>query len=88
MRAFVNGLVFIGLNVADAWLTKELLDIGSYEGNPLVTGYGSIVWFKGLLALVIIFLLLWFGKARLLWVLNICMLAVVLWNTGWLLYLG
>ncbi|MBA7686044.1 hypothetical protein ES703_94479 [subsurface metagenome] len=85
-RLIASGLVFIGLNIMDAWLTMEHLAIGNYEGNPLMTSYGSVVWFKALLAGVIVFLLIRFGKAKLLWVLNICMLAVVLWNAGWLLY--
>ena len=84
--AICNGLLFVGLNVADAWLTKEHLAIGNYESNPLVVGYGSVVWFKGLLALVILIVLLGLGKAKLLWVLNVSMLSVVLWNAGWLLY--
>ena len=82
----INSLAFIVLNMVDAWLTGEHLAIGNYEGNPLVAGYGSVVWFKGLLALVILIALLGFGKGKLLWVLNVCMLSVVLWNAGWLLY--
>lgn len=82
----INSLAFIVLNMVDARLTKEHLAIGNYEGNPLVAGYGSMVWFKGLLALAILIVLLSFGKAKLLWVLNAFMLAVVLWNAGWLLY--
>lgn len=86
VAAISNGIVFVGLNVADAWLTREHLAIGNYEGNPLVAGYGSVVWFKGLLALVLLIVLLGFGKGKLLWVLNAFMVAVVLWNAGWLLY--
>lgn len=86
VAAICNGIVFVGLNMVDAWLTREHLAIGNYEGNPLVAGYGSVVWFKGLLALVILIVLLGFGKGKLLWVLNAFMVAVVLWNAGWLLY--
>ena len=86
VAAICNGIVFVGLNMVDAWLTREHLAIGNYEGNPLVVGYGSAVWFKGLLALAIIIVLLGLGKAKLLWVLNVSMLSVVLWNAGWLLY--
>ena len=82
----MNGLAFVGLNMVDAWLTREHLAIGNYEGNPLVADYGSVVWFKGLLALIILIVLLGLGKAKLLWVLNVFMLAVVLWNAGWWLY--
>ncbi|GAI90047.1 unnamed protein product [marine sediment metagenome] len=82
----INSLAFIVLNMVDAWLTREHLAIGNYEGNPLVAGYGSVVWFKGLLALVILIVLLGLGKTKLLWILNMFMLAVVLWNAGWLLY--
>jgi hypothetical protein len=82
----LNSVAFIGLNMVDAWLTREHLEIGNDEGNPLAAGYGSVVWFKGLLALLVLIVLLGFGKGKLLWVLNVFMLAVVLWNAGWLLY--
>jgi len=64
------GLVFVGLNVTDAWLTGQLLDRGFREANPIVTAYGSNLGIKGLLALVIAGLLVRFSKAKLLLILN------------------
>ena len=77
-------LAFVGLNIADAWVTKQLLAHGGGEANPLAV-YGSDMLFKGLAALAVGLVLLRFGKLRLLKVLNICMVAVVLWSGGWLL---
>lgn len=88
LTAGINGLLFVGLNVADVWLTKQLLDLGSREGNPIVVPYGDNILIKAFLALAIVLLLVRFGKARLLWILNICMLAIVLWNGTWLLLLS
>lgn len=83
-----SAIAFVGLNVADAWLTKQALDIGSREANPIVAPYGDNMLIKGLLALAIVVALVKFGKSKLLWVLNIGMLGVVLWNGIWLLQLS
>jgi len=83
-----NGLVLVGLSIADGWLTGQLIARGCYEINPMVSAYGSNLIVKGLLAFVIAFLLIRLGKTKVLWVVNICMLAVVSWNSGWLLYLS
>lgn len=88
IAAASNGLVLVGLSIADGWLTGQLLAMGGYEINPVVSAYGSNILVKGLLALAIALLVIRLGKAKLLWVVNICMLAIVLWNTGWLLYLS
>jgi len=81
----INGSAFISLNLADAWLTKVLIASGGGEANPLVSTYGADILIKGLLASAIVIVLIGLGKARLLPVLNICMVAVVLWTGGWLL---
>ena len=81
----INSFAFIGLNVADAWLTRQLISMGFLEGNPVVSAYGSNLVIKGLLALVIALLLVRFAKPRLFLILNCCMLVVVLWNGIWLL---
>jgi hypothetical protein len=78
------GHVFVSLNIADAWLTNQLIAMGSHEGNPIVVTYGYNMLVKALLALAVVLLLVRFGKSKLLWVLNICMLAVVIWNGTWL----
>ena len=81
----INGLVFVGLNLADAWVTKQLLAHGGSEANVLVSLYGSNMLIKGFLALAIVVVLVRLGKAKLLWVLNVCMVVVVLWTGGWVL---
>ncbi len=79
-------ILFVGLNVADAWLTEQLLTAGGGEANPLVSAYGSkMLIIKGFLALAIALLLVRFGKSKLLFALNLCMVVVVLWTWGWLL---
>ena len=91
MKAFVKeplysclGVVlFVGLNVADAWLTRELIAVGGAEANPLVSLYGSNALIKGFLALAIVLILVRLDKAKWLKVLNIGMVAVVLWTGGW-----
>lgn len=74
------GLIFIGLNIADAFLTKTGLALGASEINPLVATFGGNILIKGLIAAVVIFALCYFGKKKLLWHLNFAMLGVVLWN--------
>lgn len=77
-------LAFIGLNILDAWLTGRLIAMGSREANPIVVPYGDNMLIKGLLAAAIALLLVRFARTKLLWILNICMLAVVIWNGIWL----
>lgn len=79
-----NTAGFVGLNIADAWLTGQLLAItcwGWREINPvpLVSLYGSNMLIKGALALVIALVLVKLGKRKMLVVLNVCMLVVVAW---------
>jgi len=81
----INGLMFIGLNLADAWVTKQLLAHGGGEANAIASTYGDDMLIKGFLALAIALLLVRLGKAKLLSVLNICMVAVVFWTGYWLL---
>lgn len=79
-------IAFVGLNLADAWLTQQLITVGGGEANLLVRAYGSnMLVIKGFLALAIALLLVRFGKSKLLFALNLCMVAVVLWTWGWLL---
>ena len=87
--ATCNGIAFVGLNGVDGWLTERLLAIGGVEGNrmsifypALATGAYSfnLVIVKALLALAIVIALIWFGKAKLLWLLNIGISMVVLVN--------
>ena len=76
---------FVSLNIADAWLTNQLIAMGSREGNPIVVAYGDNMLVKAFVALAVLLLLVRLGRSKLVWVLNVCMLAVVLWNGSWLL---
>lgn len=80
-----NSAIFIGLNLADAWVTKQLLAHGGGEANVIASAYGSSLLIKGFLALAAVLLLVRLGKAKMLKVLNVCMVAVVLWTGGWVL---
>ena len=82
----ISGLIFVGLNIVDAWLTKQLLGLGWQEINPFVVHYGANIVIKGFLASAVVLVLVAFGKAKLVWVLNICMFAVVLWLGSGLLH--
>jgi hypothetical protein len=75
-------ITFVALNIADAYLTKVGLMAGAIEINPLMTGIGSSMIFKGLLAVALVGALFFFGKEKLLWLLNIALFGIVLWNTA------
>jgi branched-subunit amino acid transport protein len=75
-----NALAFVGLNMADAWLTTQLLTHGGVESFWWSAHYNSNIFVKGLLALLVAVVLIRLGKARLLKWLNIAMLFVVLSN--------
>ena len=81
----LQGLLFIFLNIADAWLTEQLIVNGGAEANPIVDGYGASLAVKALLAVFIVAVLGVTGKARFVRLLNVGMLLVVLWTGGWLL---
>jgi len=82
---YLTGLLFVLLNLFDAWLTGQLIAHGGGEANPVVGAYGTDLLIKGLLALTITTVLILMGKAKLLKLLNIGMFLVVLWTGGWLL---
>jgi len=77
-----SGIIFIGLNVCDAYLTKAALSMGATELNPLVVTWGSSLIAKGLVATGIVLILYFFNKEKLLWAVNMVLLGVVLWNFG------
>jgi len=76
------GIIFIGLNLCDAYLTKVALSMGAVELNPLLTTWGSSLIAKGLVAAGIVLILYFFNKEKLLWVVNMALLGLVLWNFG------
>jgi len=96
VAAICNGIVFVGLNMVDAWLTTELLAIGGAEANWWRMLFGASVFsatnfmvIKVLLATGVVLVLIRLGKARLLWLLNVGVSIVVLSNLAcFLSYLG
>jgi len=79
-----GGVLFVVLNLVDAWLSKQAFALGETELNPIVRyfGYGDNLLLKGLVALAIALVFWRFGKSHLFWYLNILMLIVVFWNTA------
>jgi hypothetical protein len=73
-------IVFVALNVADAYLTKMSLMSGAIEVNPLMTGIGSSMISKGLIGIAIAAALYLFSKETMLWLLNFALFGIVLWN--------
>ncbi len=76
------GLIFIGLNIADSFLTGLGFELGAREINPLPVLFGGSMLLKGLIAATIVFILYYFGKEKWLWYLNFAFFAVVLFNLG------
>ncbi len=76
----MDKILFVGLNMADAWLTKGALNLGAIELNPVTVGWGSNVIAKGTIAIIVILALYWFYKEKLLRPLNFVLFGVVLWN--------
>jgi len=75
------GITFVGLNILDAQLTGTALVLGASELNPIAaTGFGSSMLLKGLIAIVIVIVLLFFRRGNLLKWLSLGMLLIVLWN--------
>jgi len=75
-------VAFVALNIADAYLTKISLAARAIEVNPLMAGIGSSVLFKGLIAVGLVCALYFFGKEKILWLLNFGLLGIVLWNSA------
>lgn len=73
--------LFVTLNVVDAFLTKTALSAGAVEFNPVMAVVGGSMLAKGAIALALAFLLYYFQQRRALWILNICLIGVVVWNT-------
>ena len=79
----LGSILFVALNLADAWLTKQAVALGGTELNPVAQhfGYCDDLLLKGLLAGGVALVLLGIRKSHLFWYLNIAMLIVVVWNT-------
>ena len=74
-------VVFIGLNILDAWLTRVALGFGSYEFNPFIDiRLGNSMLVKGLVSFLIVIILVWVERGGLLKPLSIGMLLICIWN--------
>lgn len=84
----MTGALFVGLNVVDAYLTGLLLATGAVmEANPFMATYGSSVWFKMFVALLVVAVLYRVGMDRVCWTLNLFMFALCVW-LGSLCFIG
>jgi len=83
-----NGLGFVALNAADAWLTRLALRFGASEANPVVACLGGNLEAKVLTSIAIVLLLWAFGRDRIVTLLNIGMGLVVLWNAVMVILAG
>jgi hypothetical protein len=80
-RTILLCVVFIGLNILDAWLTGVALGAGSSELNPLLgLKFGSSMLVKGLISAGIVTALVLFKRDRLLKPLNVGMVLICAWN--------
>jgi hypothetical protein len=77
---FINVVIFVSLNLADAQFTKIALADGAKEIMPLAQFFGSNIPIKALLALAIVALLILSKKTKLFRPLNIVMGAIVAWG--------
>jgi len=74
-------VVFIGLNILDAWLTGVALGLGSYELNPFLgMRFGSSILIKGLISFQIVITLVLFKRSGLLKPLSLGMFLICAWN--------
>jgi len=74
-------IVFIGLNIVDAWLTGIALGLGSYELNPFLGAkFGSSMLVKGLISCLIVTALVLFKRGGLLKPLSLGMVLICAWN--------
>ena len=78
----IPAVVFVALNIADAYLTKISLMSGAIELNPLIASVGSNMISKGLIGVAVAVALYFFGKENLLWLLNLALFGIVLWNSA------
>ena len=75
-------VMFVALNLADAYLTKTSLAVGAIEFNPLMLYSGSSLIIKGLLAAAVVFVLYSFGREKVLVPLNFLLCGLIMWNAA------
>ena len=88
-RTILLCVVFIGLNILDAWLTGLALGAGNYELNPFLgTRFGSNMLVKGLISAGIVAALAVSKRDRLLKPLSLGMSLICTWNCAVVLIWG
>ena len=76
----MQAIMFIVLNLIDAYLTKNALAMGAVEFNPLMASIGGSIIAKGLMAMAMVLILHFFEKERVLLPLNFLFFCIILWN--------
>jgi len=80
-RTILLCVIFVGLNILDAWLTGIALGAGNYELNPFLgMRFGSNMLVKGLISAGIVAALVLFKRGRLLKPLSLGMSLICTWN--------
>ncbi len=83
-KYLIGGTIFILLNMIDMWLTLFLVKHGGTEANwyAIMLGHSVLfVFVKTILPLLVVCLLVWYGRAKLFKWLNAGMGIVVLINS-------
>jgi hypothetical protein len=81
----LSSLLFVGLNVADAYLTRVAIGTGfATEGNMslVAQAFGSNMLAKALLSVLAVLVMNRIGNSWSLWLANLGMFGVVFWNAA------
>lgn len=78
----LTAIIFVGLNITDAFLTETALELGAIEGNLslLAVSFGANILIRALFAIVVVLFLYCRGRESILWGINFIIFGVVLWN--------
>lgn len=84
----VVSIIFVLLNVADAYLTKLGLAMGATEGNAFIAvqALGGNILAKGLLSAFLAGCLYVGRKEKVLYLLNLLLFGLVFWNLATVVY--
>jgi hypothetical protein len=81
IKGILPCVVFVALNILDAWLTGVALGSGSQELNPFMgMTTGSNMLTKGLISAGMVIVLLLLKQGKLLKLLSLVMLVICVWN--------
>jgi hypothetical protein len=84
----VKELLFVLLSFCDAKLTTLCLDLGGLEAVPWMKGWGANVALRMAVATAILLYLKMRGISKYIWIGNIVLLIIVIWNFFMLLLLA